>query len=160
MKDDEIAALNEQLREIKEFLTGSATSDDFHIKTERRVELLANAYTEPPAKKKRGRPSLPGGSDRTWFSFNAFVIVQQELQRYRKRIGRRRVPDEVADAFIDIALKIYPEADRDIVREHIRKNNTLPIEAELKGPNWREFDAARPMTNLRQPFNDDLIEEP
>ncbi|SDF97007.1 hypothetical protein SAMN05216337_10968 [Bradyrhizobium brasilense] len=72
----------------------------------------------------------------------------------------RRVPTEAVDAFIDIALEVYPEASKEIVLEHIRKNNSLPIEEALKGPNWREFDADRPMTHIRQPINDAESSDP
>jgi hypothetical protein len=91
-----------------------------------------------PLERERGRPPAGNsGNPSTDDSFDAFMIVMTELNAFRRKIGKKRVTAEATDKFIELALYECPEADAEIIREYLRKNNTMDIVDELKAENWR-----------------------
>lgn len=105
-----------------------------------RSEAIDQGLTASPVqgKRQRGRPVVGDSNNQaTEDSFEAFLFVQSELMAFRKTIGRKRLPDEVMERFIVLALEIAPEASPNIIREYIRRNNTLDIVDELKSRNPR-----------------------
>lgn len=112
------------------------------IKTISQEELDAARLAWPaawgPIERERGRPSAgESGNPSTYDSFYAFMIVQDELNAFRRKIGKKRVPAEALDKFIELARQECPEADAEIIREYLRKSNARGILDELKADNWR-----------------------
>ena len=76
--------------------------------------------SSPPARR-RGRPPAWDSSE-TNHSFAAALFVYGHMRTFRRRNLIKGVPAKARDAFLDIALRIYPKAKRQVVLEHIREN--------------------------------------
>lgn len=77
--------------------------------------------SEPP----RLRPKLGRPYQETSASFYAFVFVRGQRNLYRAKFGVKRVPATETDKFIGCALRWWPKASENRVREHLSKSNKL-----------------------------------
>ena len=147
MRDDEAAALKAQKLEIEEFMSGAWSVEMAESNEPRMVSdivlTLELSMSEAlksleGAKRRRGRPDiLASGNPATIDSYRAFRFVQREMQYFRKRVGRVRVPKDARDCFIELASRLYPNADDELVVQHLRRIAKMPIEEEFRTENWR-----------------------
>jgi hypothetical protein len=96
---------------------------------------------------RRGRPfAHRTKNERSFQSFEVFVLVTGELRIFRFRHGPR-VPKKVQDAFITFAKRLSPDADDDLVLEHLRKDqHILP-----------HYDEPRSFQLVRHEYDDGTV---
>lgn len=81
-------------------------------------QLRTKSRTVP--RPQRGRPSeFPTAS------FLAFILVNNEMRVYRSTFGVKNVPETETAKFIGYAMRIYPKASDDRIREHLNKSQKM-----------------------------------
>jgi hypothetical protein len=74
----------------------------------------------------RGRPAAwHSRNERTFQSFEVFVVAAGEMRTFKMRQGIERVPVKVRDAFIEFARRECPLARKETILEHLRKDQAL-----------------------------------
>jgi len=80
------------------------------------------SHSPPP--KGAGHPfELDKPESAAFASAAASMAANQLMQRYRKRFGTNRVPEDAKKEFIRLVMNIYPKASADTIKERIRVRN-------------------------------------
>lgn len=119
-------AIEEHMRELREFYIlrpqdGSDVSDEDGGKL---ISALEEAAARPAPV---GRPpAWRSKNPRTYQSFESFLILMGEYGTYRLRNGNvKRLPSKLKSELMKFALEMCPDADEELVVEHLRKNRHL-----------------------------------
>lgn len=117
-------ALAAHMRELEFFHFG--TKADLQLSEPEILELQSGVYKDAAIPPRRGRPvAHRSKTERTFQSYEVFVFVVGEMRIFKMRHGLKQVPARVQNKFIEFAKRMSPEADDDIVLEHLRKDQGL-----------------------------------
>ncbi|MFK4510379.1 hypothetical protein [Bradyrhizobium daqingense] len=68
------------------------------------------------------QPAHRNSKARTYQSYNAAMLIHEEMQHYRATFGVERVPKLFRDKLWTLIHRLYPAAEESIVWDHIRLN--------------------------------------
>lgn len=118
-------AIEEHMRELREFYMlrpqdGSDVSDEDGDKLLSALEEAA-ARPAPVGRPRAWRSKNP----RTYQSVGLSFFLMGEHGIYRLRNGVKRLPFKLKSELMKFALEMWPDADEDLVVEHLRKDRHL-----------------------------------
>jgi hypothetical protein len=97
----------------------------------KRSKVWRRALTEhvpaaDPRPRGRGRPQASDSpKQRTSDSYNAALFVHMQQRNFRQLNDTKWAPNDATEAFIELAVEMYPLARRGTIDEYIRRNRTF-----------------------------------